>query len=198
MTDRYCGKCGSPLTTKLEGGRERPACPACGHIVFGRFSVGVGGLLIHEGQVLLVQRAHDPGKGRWTIPGGYVEEDEEPDKALEREVMEETGLKVRARGILAIRHTPTKDAQNLYIVFDLALASPAADVKTNGDGKETSRAGFYAPDALATLGEMGKISKWIAEQCRAEQGALQRMPPAIEDSLRYGPGWLALFAAPRR
>ena len=34
MRDKFCAKCGTPLTTKFEGGRERPACPACGYVVF--------------------------------------------------------------------------------------------------------------------------------------------------------------------
>jgi ADP-ribose pyrophosphatase YjhB (NUDIX family) len=47
------------------------------------------------GRLLLVQRGHDPGRGLWSIPGGRVEAGEAPDRAVEREVLEETGLAVR-------------------------------------------------------------------------------------------------------
>jgi 8-oxo-dGTP diphosphatase len=49
-------------------------------------------LLIVGNEVLLVQRGHDPHKGRWAIPGGFVEEQERVLTAAERELLEETGI----------------------------------------------------------------------------------------------------------
>jgi ADP-ribose pyrophosphatase YjhB (NUDIX family) len=51
---------------------------------------------VHDaaGRLLLVQRANDPGRGRWSIPGGRVEPGETDAEALVREVAEETGLRV--------------------------------------------------------------------------------------------------------
>jgi len=34
--ERFCARCGAPIGRREEGGRERPWCPACGHVVFGR------------------------------------------------------------------------------------------------------------------------------------------------------------------
>ena len=48
------------------------------------------------GRLLLVRRGHDPHRGRWSLPGGRVEAGESPERAIEREVREETGLSVRA------------------------------------------------------------------------------------------------------
>lgn len=48
------------------------------------------------GRLLLVLRGHDPHRGRWSLPGGRVEAGESPERAIEREVREETGLSVRA------------------------------------------------------------------------------------------------------
>ncbi len=48
------------------------------------------------GRLLLVRRANDPGAGRWSLPGGRVEPGETDHDAVEREVAEETGLRVRA------------------------------------------------------------------------------------------------------
>ena len=81
---KYCPKCGSELVSKLEGGRERPACEACGYIFFGEFSVGCGGVVLRDGQALLIRRGHDPGRGWWQIPGGYAEVGESPAAACQR------------------------------------------------------------------------------------------------------------------
>ncbi len=55
----------------------------------------VGGLAYDdEGRLLLVRRAHDPGRGRWSLPGGRVEPGEDDSAALVREMREETGLDV--------------------------------------------------------------------------------------------------------
>jgi 8-oxo-dGTP diphosphatase len=48
-----------------------------------------------DGALLLVQRAHPPGAGRWTVPGGRVEAGESVTEAVERELFEETALEVR-------------------------------------------------------------------------------------------------------
>lgn len=55
----------------------------------------VGGLAYDdEGRLLLVRRANDPGRGRWSLPGGRVEPGEDDAAALVREMREETGLDV--------------------------------------------------------------------------------------------------------
>jgi len=56
--------------------------------------VGVGALIVHEGKLLLVKRGAEPGKGKWSIPGGAVEIGERMRDALVREVREECGLDV--------------------------------------------------------------------------------------------------------
>ena len=58
--------------------------------------VGVGAIVIKDGRVLLVKRGIAPSKGLWAIPGGSVELGETLQEAAEREIMEETGLAIRA------------------------------------------------------------------------------------------------------
>lgn len=53
-------------------------------------------LVVKSGHVLLVQRAHAPGKGLWALPGGFVDENETIQNCVVRELREETGLKVPA------------------------------------------------------------------------------------------------------
>jgi acetyl-CoA carboxylase carboxyl transferase subunit beta len=57
--------------------------------------VAVGGVAVIDGAVLLVRRGEPPEAGRWTLPGGRVEAGETLAAAVERELLEETGLEVR-------------------------------------------------------------------------------------------------------
>ena len=70
-------------------------CPRCEFANFFGPVAAVGGLIIDdENRLLMVRRANDPGKGKWGLPGGFVDRDETIESALSREVREETGLVV--------------------------------------------------------------------------------------------------------
>ena len=55
-----------------------------------------------DGGIVLVQRDIEPGYGKWTFPGGFVERGERTESAAEREVLEETGLEVKVGGIVGL------------------------------------------------------------------------------------------------
>jgi 8-oxo-dGTP diphosphatase len=67
--------------------REYPDCP----------KVGVGAVVIRDGQVLLVRRGVAPSEGLWAIPGGMLELGETLQEGAEREIFEETGVTIRAK-----------------------------------------------------------------------------------------------------
>ncbi len=56
--------------------------------------MGVGVAVTDRGRILLIQRAHEPGKGLWAVPGGKVRLGETLEAAARREVEEETSLQV--------------------------------------------------------------------------------------------------------
>jgi 8-oxo-dGTP diphosphatase len=99
----FCPRCGSPIRLEFVFHRERPVCPACGWMYFADPKVAAGVLIEVDGRVLLVRRVNEPFKGLWTLPAGFVDADEDPARAAERECREETGLIIRVTSILDIR-----------------------------------------------------------------------------------------------
>lgn len=85
--------------------------------------LAVGGIVIKDDKVLLVRRGQAPSEGLWAIPGGKVELGETLQEACEREVLEETGLRIQAREPIYTFDVIEKDTQGKfrfhYVIIDL-------------------------------------------------------------------------------
>jgi ADP-ribose pyrophosphatase YjhB (NUDIX family) len=73
----------------------------------------VTGIVIRQGKVLLARHTYGTGKGKLIVPGGYVKIGETPQDALKREFLEETGIVVEPKEIIAIRF----NSHDWYIAF---------------------------------------------------------------------------------
>lgn len=98
----YCPQCGSKLEQQERFGRLRPTCPRCDWIFFPDPKVAAAVLVERDGEILLVRRMHNPAKGLWTLPAGFIDAGEDPAEAAERECREETGLQVKVTGLLDV------------------------------------------------------------------------------------------------
>jgi mutator protein MutT len=89
--------------------------------------VGVTVLIVNEKEeILLVKRRNEPGKNLWSFPGGLIELGESIKKTAEREVKEETGLKIKVRKLLDALDVIVKDKSNkirFHYVLIVFLAS---------------------------------------------------------------------------
>jgi len=101
----------------------------------------VGAVVLVEGRVVLVKRAHEPLKGEWNLPGGVVELGETLEAACAREVLEETGLEVRVGPVIEvfdrIMVDPERRVQYHFVLIDyrcdpiggtLGCGSDASDI----------------------------------------------------------------------
>lgn len=141
MEDRYCPACGSPLVAILDGGRERPNCAACGHVVY-RNPVPVAMVLARHGdRLLLVKRGNDPLKGFWAPPAGYVEIDESVEDAAIRETEEETGLGIALDGLHGVY-----SAAGMGVI--LVVHRARVEHGTPAPGPEVREVGFFPPGGL--------------------------------------------------
>ena len=130
---RFCPRCRAEL--RHEGSRVE--CEACGFVAYASSKATAGALVEDdEGRLLLARRAHEPFKGRWDIPGGFLEEGEHPLDGLRRELREETGLEVEPVEFLGVwmdRYGGDSTAEATLNLYWTALvtggeAAPADDV----------------------------------------------------------------------
>lgn len=101
---QYCSSCGSKVEERQAFGQLRPVCPSCGRVHFLDPKVAAGVLLSEDHKILLVRRSVEPEIGKWTLPAGFVEGDEDPRETAVRECLEETGLDIAIDELLDVIH----------------------------------------------------------------------------------------------
>ena len=154
--DNFCSTCATPLETREVNGAQRPVCPACRRVVYYDPKVAAVTIVSRDGKVLLMKRAGDPGKGLWSVPGGYVDRGEVVEGAAIREVQEETGLLVsidRLVGLFSEKGRPVIVAVYSGVEYGGQLAP----------GPEAQAVGFFGLDELPPLafaGDAGILRQW--------------------------------------
>lgn len=119
--------------------------------------VGVGGVIIHEGRALIVQRAGEPRKGEWTVPGGVLEVGETLRSGVEREVLEETGLVVRAGAVVDVFENIWPDAEGRtqfhYVLIDFLCELVSGELKVASDASDARWIGIEELDSWELIGK---------------------------------------------
>ncbi|MCS6826736.1 MAG: NUDIX hydrolase [Caldilinea sp.] len=144
---RYCPQCAHALEDRPVEGKLRRVCPACNFIYFPDPKVAVVALIEQAGRVLLIRRAVDPARGRWALPGGYMDAGEMPKEALQREVQEEVGITIDVGDLLEI--FPMVNSGGLSLGIVLAYhASPHAGAGEPTASDDVDRAQWFSADEL--------------------------------------------------
>jgi 8-oxo-dGTP diphosphatase len=133
--------------------------------------VAVGGVVIHESQVLLIRRGKPPLEGRWSIPGGLLEVGETIAQGVERELREETGIKVRVLDLIEIYEKVLRDGENKpqyhFVILDYVCEFEEGIARAGGDAAEVAWASEQQLDSLALTGAASRV---IRKAFRAVRG----------------------------
>ncbi len=140
----HCPHCQTVMARRLEGGLERPVCPACGFVQYMNPAPGAGVIVLREDRVCLVKRKFPPKQGQWSLPTGFMEWDEDVTLTATREALEETGLEVRLKGLYAVESGVLPPDIPVLVVF--YRAEEAGGRLQAGDDAE--EVGFFSLDDL--------------------------------------------------
>jgi len=159
----FCPACGQALTARIleEDHRPRLVCPD-GHVTWRNPRLVVGTLPVRDGRVYLARRAIEPGAGRWTYPGGYLEVGEAAQEGARRETEEETQLRVEIGRLIGAYSRP--HAGVVTLVYEAAVVGGEAL-----PGLETTEVRAFGPDEipwdeLAFTTAESAVRDWVAAQ----------------------------------
>jgi ADP-ribose pyrophosphatase YjhB (NUDIX family) len=92
----------------------RDVCDACGEIHYQNPRMVVGTVVEHEGRVLLCRRAIEPRYGYWTLPAGFMENDETAAQGAQRETLEEAGARIEIVAAFSLISVPRVNQVHLF------------------------------------------------------------------------------------
>jgi len=177
---RYCTQCGQAVQLRIPAGDSlyRSICSACGHIHYENPKLIVGCLAEWEGRILLCRRAIEPRLGFWTLPAGFMENEESSLAAALRETREEACAIVEAGTLFALVDVPHISQVHLFYRGALQNGEHRA-------GCESLETRLYAEadmpwDELAFCSVRFCLERYFADRRRGEfaihQHTLQPLP----------------------
>ena len=148
----FCPRCGA--ANLAQKAPRFFACNACDFGFYLNTASAAAGIIADEnGRLLLIRRAKEPEKGKFAIPGGFVDEGESAEEAVRREVLEEVGLEVTAQRFLCSFPNDYKFSGSVYAVLDCFFVCEVASLETSGDEAEVSAIIWRDPQEI-DLGEV--------------------------------------------
>ena len=141
--------------------RERCKLPA----------VAVDAVIEEDGKILLIVRKNEPFKGKYALPGGFVEYGETCEQAVAREVEEETGLKVVVKELLGIYSDPSRDPRGHTIGICYIAERVGGELKASSDA---SHARFFSIEYVRKIELAFDHSRIIEDYLSRKKEELKR------------------------
>jgi ADP-ribose pyrophosphatase YjhB (NUDIX family) len=144
---RFCSACGARLPSP-----PPVRCDTCGTSHWLNPKPCANAIVVRDDKVLLARRAYAPWKDAWGSPGGFCEVGEHPIETVEREVLEETGLRVSVTGYIGVwvdtyaDEPGEPDAAVIKVAYYKAVAFGGDEAAF--DRREVSKLGWFHWDEL--------------------------------------------------
>ncbi|MCH8620624.1 NUDIX hydrolase [Undibacterium sp. TS12] len=133
---RFCSECATPVVLQIpvDDTRERFVCPSCSTIHYQNPKMVVGSIPAWEEngvtKILLCKRAIEPRLGYWTLPAGFMENNETTSQAAQRETAEEAGANIKLHDLFSILNVPHVHQVHLFYRATLLDLNYAAGVES--------------------------------------------------------------------
>lgn len=139
----YCSDCSNPVVKKIPEGdtRDRYVCLGCNTIHYTNPNIITGCLVTDDRRVLLCRRAISPQTGKWTLPAGFMENNETAAEGAARETYEEALATVAIDDVYALYDVP--HFSQLYIFYRAHLIT-----REYGPGPESQEVQFFSESDL--------------------------------------------------
>ncbi len=99
--------------------------------------VGIGAVIARDGLVLLARRGSEPGRNKWSVPGGLVELGETVEETIVREVKEETNLDVEVDSLVDVVNNLVRDAEGKlryhFVILDFFAKVKGGSLRAGSD-----------------------------------------------------------------
>jgi ADP-ribose pyrophosphatase YjhB (NUDIX family) len=120
----FCSNCGTRVTLKIPDGDFLPrhVCDNCGSIHYLNPKLVVGSVPEYEGRILICKRGIEPRLGFWTIPAGFMENDETLEAGAAREAQEEAQIDVEIGSLLLLANVT--HARQVHVFFRSRMRTP--------------------------------------------------------------------------
>lgn len=118
---KFCSHCGQEVEHKIPEDDNRPrfVCISCETIHYQNPNIVAGTIPVYGDQVLLCKRAIEPRYGYWTLPAGFMENQETTVEAAMRETWEEAAARVNIDGLFTMINVPQIDQVHIYFRAEL-------------------------------------------------------------------------------
>jgi 8-oxo-dGTP diphosphatase len=160
------------MHTMTVRGIARRVCSECRTIHYADPKVAVGVAVFRDDALLLVRRTMDPGRGRWALPGGFVDAGEDPRAAAAREAKEEAGVTVEVGDVVDVYANPPEDGGALFVLYG---ATWVEGEPQPGDDADATR--FFHRDELPPLAfssTSAAVARWPQPATPPHDAAQQR------------------------
>lgn len=113
---KFCSACGAPTEHRIpeDDNRPRHICTQCKTIHYQNPNIVAGTIPVHEDKILLCRRAIEPRHGFWTLPAGFMENQETTTEAAMRETWEEAEARVNIDGLYTVINVPQIDQVHMF------------------------------------------------------------------------------------